>query len=306
MSITIKDIAREANVSFSTVSKALNDSPLVKEPTKQMILALAKEMGYEINTSAKILATGKSNAVGIYCPSITKPAYAAACLEISHQLKLRGFLPALSTSSFNDAKELFSRLKVACIIILDQQDFYFTNVDFTYNPYTENNETKERFYALKKDAAIKAASLLTHSGHHSVLTVSEYEEDWLSEVIKKEALFDKVHHCYVNTNDLERLFTAIKKALDQTLPDAIMCSSRKLAELTLMISKSLGLNIPVECSIIAYEENIEPGSPISLFGYSAEKSAVKTADYITAKINEQEFDYVNNKPEIMLNYTVKL
>lgn len=307
MSVTIKDIAKEANVSFSTVSKALNDSPLVKEPTKQRILALAKEMGYEIDTSAKILATGKSNAVGIFCPAMATPGYAATVHELSKQLKRRGFLPALSAAGFQDAKEMFSRLKAACVIVIDQNEFNFPNADFTYNPYIESSDTPAiTQQTLKKDAALKAASLLTHSGHRSILTVSEYDENWMNEALKKETRFDAVKHTYVSTGDLERFFTIIKSTLDQTMPDAIMCSSRNLAELTLLISKSLGLNIPEDSSLIAYAEDVDADSPVSLFGYSTSRLAEVTSDYIFAKINEQEYNDANQKPEIMLNYTVKL
>ncbi|WP_404409308.1 LacI family DNA-binding transcriptional regulator [Jeotgalibacillus malaysiensis] len=305
--MTIKDIAKEANVSFSTVSKALNDSPLVKEPTKQRIVALAKEMGYEINTSAKILATGKSNAVGIYCPGITAPEYASYVHELSKQLKRRGFLPALSTSAFQDAKEMFSRLKTAYVIVVDKKEVHFPNVEFTYNPYIDTSDVAGiNQYSLKKDAALKAASLLVHSGHRSVLIVSEYDDDWINQVLKRENEFDAVNHVYISTGDLERFFTVIKTTLDQTMPDAIICSSRKLAELTLLVSKSLGLNIPEDSSLIAYDDNVDPSSPVSMFGYSIEKVSEVTADFIFAKINEQEYDYVNLKSEMLLNYTVKL
>ncbi len=60
MSITIKDIAKVAGVSYSTVSKALNNSPLVKEVTKRKIIQVAEEMGYEPNLAAKQLVRKKN------------------------------------------------------------------------------------------------------------------------------------------------------------------------------------------------------------------------------------------------------
>ena len=47
--VTIKDIAKAAGVSPSTVSRALNDSPLIRESTKERIKRLAAELGYERN-----------------------------------------------------------------------------------------------------------------------------------------------------------------------------------------------------------------------------------------------------------------
>lgn len=307
MSVTIKDIAKEANVSFSTVSKALNDSPLVKEPTKQRILSLAKEMGYEINTSAKILATGRSNAVGIYCPEIPEPRYSAYVQEVSRQLKLRGFLPAVATSSFDDAKELFSRLKASCVLVVDQDEIHFPNIDFTYNPFSDTSDyTFAGQKALKKDAALKAASLLVHSGHRSVLIINEHNDEWLYSLIKRENKFETIHHLPIHTGDPDRFYTNVKAVLDHTMPDVIICSTRKLAEFTLLVSKSLNLHIPEECSLIAYDENTDVASPVSLFGYSTTKAAEIAADYVLSRTNQQKEYYVNLKPEMVINQTIKL
>ncbi len=53
MTVTIKDIAEKAGVSFSTVSKALRNSPLVQEKTKLKVLRIAEELGYEPNIAAR-------------------------------------------------------------------------------------------------------------------------------------------------------------------------------------------------------------------------------------------------------------
>lgn len=73
MNVTIKDIARVANVSYSTVSKALNDSPLVKENTKKKILQIARELGYHPNIAAKSLVSKKSDTIGVVWPTIERP-----------------------------------------------------------------------------------------------------------------------------------------------------------------------------------------------------------------------------------------
>ncbi|MFO6497465.1 LacI family DNA-binding transcriptional regulator [Bacillus sp. z60-11] len=71
MSVTIKDIARLANVSHTTVSRALNNSPLIKEKTKQKILDIAAEMNYKPNFNAKSLVTQKSFTIGLFLTSLT-------------------------------------------------------------------------------------------------------------------------------------------------------------------------------------------------------------------------------------------
>ena len=62
---TIDDIARLANVSKSTVSRALNDSPLVKKETKERIQAIAKEYDFRINAPARNLSMRQSHTIAL-------------------------------------------------------------------------------------------------------------------------------------------------------------------------------------------------------------------------------------------------
>ena len=55
MAVTIKDIAKKAGVSYSTVSRALNDQNADKSDKKKRILRIAKEMGYVPNQAASNL-----------------------------------------------------------------------------------------------------------------------------------------------------------------------------------------------------------------------------------------------------------
>ncbi len=63
--VTIKDIAKVAGVSHTTVSRALNDSPLIKPETKK-IAAIAESLHYVPNVNAKSLVNQKSYIIGLY------------------------------------------------------------------------------------------------------------------------------------------------------------------------------------------------------------------------------------------------
>lgn len=63
---TIKDVARIAGVSISTVSYALNDNGKVSEDTRKKILAVAKELNYKPNGVARSLKTKKMEIIGVF------------------------------------------------------------------------------------------------------------------------------------------------------------------------------------------------------------------------------------------------
>ena len=62
---SIKDIAKECNVSVATVSKALNDASDISEATKEKVRKTAKKMGYTANVAARALKTNKTYNLGI-------------------------------------------------------------------------------------------------------------------------------------------------------------------------------------------------------------------------------------------------
>jgi len=65
--MSITDIAKIAGVSVSTVSRSLQDSPLISTKTKELVQSIALEHNFKINTRARNLRTQKSNVVGLLC-----------------------------------------------------------------------------------------------------------------------------------------------------------------------------------------------------------------------------------------------
>ena len=63
--VSIKDIAKECNVSVATVSKALNDHNDISDATKEKIKKTAKKLGYTTNVSARALKTNRTYNLGI-------------------------------------------------------------------------------------------------------------------------------------------------------------------------------------------------------------------------------------------------
>ena len=73
MAISIKDIARLAGVSHSTVSRALRNSPLIPASTSERIQKIARQHAYTASAVARSLVTRKTRAIGVVVTTIADP-----------------------------------------------------------------------------------------------------------------------------------------------------------------------------------------------------------------------------------------
>ena len=69
--VTIKEVAKLAGVSISTVSRVINDSKPVTDEVKQRVLDVIKETGYVPNPLARSLVTKKSKLIGVVVPEVS-------------------------------------------------------------------------------------------------------------------------------------------------------------------------------------------------------------------------------------------
>ena len=105
MAITIKDIAKVAGVSHTTVSRALRGSRLIAEATATRIKQIADEMGYVPNSAARGLKTSRSNALGVIAPRIDDPFFSKVLDGIEDVLQVRGYSLFLASSGFSAEKD---------------------------------------------------------------------------------------------------------------------------------------------------------------------------------------------------------
>ena len=103
--ITLKKLAKKLDVSVSTVSKALNDSPEISETTKKKIKEVAKLLNYQPNNLARQLKSGKTNTIGVIIPSIQNNFFVQVLDGIEKVLKASGYNLIISTSQESLEKE---------------------------------------------------------------------------------------------------------------------------------------------------------------------------------------------------------
>ncbi|OZT76409.1 LacI family DNA-binding transcriptional regulator [Salinicoccus roseus] len=126
--VTIKDVARMAGVSPSTVSRVIKDHDGISSATKKKVRKIMEESGYAPNIAARNLVTNQSNTIGLVIKSgmhevNLNPFYSEVNLGVSEACKKEGF-STLTTSATDDAsllaevKELISSRQVDGFILL--------------------------------------------------------------------------------------------------------------------------------------------------------------------------------------------
>jgi DNA-binding LacI/PurR family transcriptional regulator len=106
MPVSIKDIARVAGVSHSTVSRALHNSPLIPPSTAQRIQDIARELGYTASAVARSLVTRKTKAIGVVVTSIADPFNGDVVDGIEEVANQHGYSVILASSQADPEREL--------------------------------------------------------------------------------------------------------------------------------------------------------------------------------------------------------
>jgi len=106
--VSIKDIAKAAGISHSTVSRSLRDSPLVNPETKARIQRLAREMGYSPDASARSLVLGQTRTVGVVVTNISDPFIAEVVQGIESAAYAHSYTVILASSNSDPSREMAS------------------------------------------------------------------------------------------------------------------------------------------------------------------------------------------------------
>lgn len=139
---TMKDIARLANVSVATVSYVLNNvkNQTIPDPTRQSILAIAKELNYVPNLAARSLVVQRTGMVGILInkspglPYWKRQSYMSLTDSLESRLTAAGYHTlVISLDPLNPAMDVIRERKLDAVFVVDVPDemFYRISANFT-------------------------------------------------------------------------------------------------------------------------------------------------------------------------------
>jgi len=273
--VNLKQLAKELNLSVSTVSRALRDSWEISTPTKQRVFDLAKKMNFQPNPYASSLRKHRSRTIAVVVPEVANNFFALAIKGIETIAREKGYHVLIYITNEKAAEEvsIASNLqsgRVDGVILslsgetvdtrhlaeMQQRNIplvFFDRVsDGIEAPKVTTNDYESGFVATEHliKAGCKRVAHLTASmnisisprrmqGYHDALLRYDQPDDP-----------GLVVHC---GDDEEENYKMIRELLlSDKRPDGIFASVEKLAVQVYHVCRELKLNIPKDVKVISF------------------------------------------------------
>lgn len=276
MTVTLAEIAQLAQVSVSTVSRALaNSNYPLKEETRQRILRLAEEMGYQPNLIARSLQTNRSHLVGVIVDRMQSPFSGLTVQGIQDGLRNAGYSISIAYSNRDQSLALeainsfYSRQVDGIVIlnswlhtyndpILSMQDRPFVFVNRLFSTCLRNCVGPGDCYG-----AQLATQHLVDLGHRRIAYINGME-DWIEaqnclsgyqDILLKNGLPEDKALIRQGNWGVESGYQATRELLAlEERPTAIFAANDIMAMGAIYAIQDAGLEIPGDVAIVGFDD----------------------------------------------------
>lgn len=271
--ITIKDVAKRAGVSISTVSNALNGLSNVSSETRERILKAASELNYFPNINAQLLKTRKTNNIGIFLPNLNSSFYTrlvqamyATCnsngyallIHVSNAYSSRQLAAAVLSSNVDGAVILNENLRDCDLELLRTKEVPFVFLDKRLAVAKMSsvliNNTK---------GIMQILEYLVHTGHRTIAFIRgtdnyDGQQRYHAFLQGMENLHLPVYPELVCQGffDTDAAYSAVRGCYSHIshFPDAILCSNDDMALGCIRALKDIGVRVPDDVSVVGFDD----------------------------------------------------
>ncbi len=278
--VTLKQIARELDVSISTVSKSLRNSSEISEDTRQKVQAFAKLYNYKPNNIALSLKNRKTKTIGIIIPEIVHHFFATVISGIESVANECGYSVIICLSDESFDKEVLNMELLAngsidgFIMSLSKEtqfkaDFHhITEVINQGMPVVMFDRVTNEILCDKviiddKSAAYEAVQSLIDKGKKKIalvttvdyVSVGKLRTDGYTKALLDNGLpFDE--NLIVKVEDIENCAVKIGKLMQDRAIDAVFAVNELFAVIAIKVAKQMGVDVPKDLSVIAFTDGI--------------------------------------------------
>ncbi len=277
MKVTIKDVAKAAGVSPSTVSRALHDNPRISEDMRKQIKQIAQEMDFHPNQMARSLVSRRSRIIGVVFPgesgdSLNHSFYPSVLQGLGHVAGARRYHVLLGTGTEADStqdavRQLTDSGFAEGLILLAAEDAPAADSSGLPVVILGHPINAENSYYVDNDniAAGKAATQYLLDRGHRHIALLGYDKQFMVTVDRRKGYQQALEEAGIpfnreavvssrflyNTTDeeeLRRLFQSGDR------PTAVVCMDDAQAITLCNMLQAMGLSVPGDVSLISFND----------------------------------------------------
>ncbi|MEP5254395.1 MAG: LacI family DNA-binding transcriptional regulator [Winogradskyella arenosi] len=322
--ITLKQIARELDVSISTVSKALRNSAEISDDTKQKVQAFAKLYNYKPNNIALSLKNRRTNTIGIIIPEIVHHFFSKVISGVELVANKRGYNVIVGLSNESFSKEVINMEMLANGSIdgfvlsmsketLKLQDYHHFNETMTQGmpivmfDRVVSDVNCDKVIVDDFNGAKKAVRKLIDNGCQSIALITT--EDYVSvgklrtqgylEALEEHGIIPKAELILKIDESLD--YEAHMEALESEIEDlfksnpnldGVFAVNEIYALLAMKIARRLGHDVPNDVQVIGFTDGVlsKHATPsLTTVSQHAQQMGEKAAELLIDKL-EKEFN----------------
>ncbi|GAA0719175.1 substrate-binding domain-containing protein [Clostridium malenominatum] len=319
--ITVKDVAKKADVSTATVSRVINGDYPVSDEVRERVLSVIKELNYIPNAVARSLKVKKTNTIGMVVPDISNPYFMKMAKGIEVVVSNSGYSLLMGSSHDNienelELLELFEERRVEAIVLATCQnekdnveDFLQKGVNIVLVDRNIEGIKTSSIILNNFEASYSITEKLIRKGHKeiaiingnpNIYTEKERYEGFLK-AVKDNNIILKDELILRNSISKENAFEGVIKLLKNKdkSPTAIYCTNHYLQEGVLLGIKKFNMRVPEDISLVCFGESsihklINP--KITSVSYDSYRLGIKCGDIVLDKINRnlknEEIEYI--------------
>lgn len=272
---TIKDVAKQAGVSTTTVSHVINKTRFVAEDTTKAVWDAIKELNYSPSAVARSLKINTTKSIGMIITTSESPFFAEIVLAVEEYCYRKGYSLFLCNTQNEPEKiqnhlDMLIKKRVDGILVMCSEYtensfdlFENTNIPMVVMDWGVNDAGRDRILDHSFDGGYLATKYLIENGHKEIAVITG---NLAKETVQtrfegfKQAMSDSglnVREEWVLEGDFEPEggYECMNNLLknEKALPTAIFCFNDVMALGAISAITEKGLNVPYDISVIGYD-----------------------------------------------------
>lgn len=274
--VTIKDLARELNISASTVSRALKNHPDISEETKRAVHELAEKLNYQPNAVALSLKQRRSNTIGVIIPELVHYFFSSVISGVEDVAYNAGFNVIICQSNERYEREVAN----AKTLLASRVDGILVSIskettDFKHLYNLQNNKVPMVFYdrvvpGLQVDqvviddfdASYRVTRHLIDSGRKRIahfagpqnLLISQNRKDGYTKAITEAGLAPD-NDLIIEADTFERARLAVMRLINEKQSfDGIFGVNDLTAIGAMQTLQKMGIKVPHDVAVVGFSD----------------------------------------------------